>query len=128
MNTEHLGCCSQLALFIRCDILIENQIRYQNNANIDTSIINVNNVNDHHRQLNQEFDMDEYKLIFTADYPYYIETRTKEEIILQKVISIIDNLIDEPPYELNYEKRLFLIPLEEIRKRSELFNDLELFR
>lgn len=100
---ENIGYCSQIALFIRSDLLHERSEMNAAENNCQISPFPV-----------EKFP---YKLIFQYEFPVHVETRTPDEIALEKINMFFNTYLfryDEE-YYYNYEKDLYEFPLATIR-------------
>ncbi|XP_008200824.1 uncharacterized protein Hen1 isoform X2 [Tribolium castaneum] len=107
---DSIGCCSQLAVFIRKDVICDT---YEETCNVSNDSCGCNSYgvctyHSHSRKL------PDYKLIASINYPYDVDTRTEDEKILDELkyrMHLFENSEEE---FYNVETKCFQIPLNQL--------------
>lgn len=108
---ESFGECSQIACFVRLDIIDSCTLSFDG-KNDETSF-----------DLNEKFN---YRSICCHDYPVYEELRSKEEIILHEAQYFFERYIylyDEEFY-YNFDRNLYEFPLQKIYEWIKMADDI----
>lgn len=97
---ENLGCCSQLGLFIRKDFL----------ESLNTEEI-IEKVVEQDEPVHEYVECEEYKLIKSVEYPFFHDTRNRDEKIFDECSYHLNRFrwMEEPYF--NYELDRFEIPI-----------------
>lgn len=139
-GTEHLGCCSQLAVFIRKDVICDNYIKETKKCTCiygstccNSAASNVCSCecadclpiyshgictyNTYSEGMLPSFDSETnsfYSQIAAVDYPFEIDTRTEEDKLLAELVYRMHFLGSENGRFFLYEKGYSEIPLKEL--------------
>lgn len=99
-SSRHLGCVSQLGLFIRKDVL-----NNETELTVKPESVSLDPVELEKLEEN-------YKLVIAIDYPFFHDGRTRDEIILDEAEYHLNRLkhVDDNYYD--YTTRKYLIPLK----------------
>lgn len=105
-SDELLGKCSQMATFVRKDIL---QLLNNYDASDEGTVADGSDT-----EVVFPIEKFEYRLLFSNEFPYDQDVRTVEEKILDDVKYFINrHLYDDDPY-FDYEKNICEFPIEHI--------------
>jgi small RNA 2'-O-methyltransferase len=105
-NSAHLGCCSQMAVFIRKDLI-------EHIENFDENQVKIDDNDDETEESKLPIiESEDYKLIHSVAYPFFKDRRTLEEKLECEIDYSINSLRYYEDDYYNYEENQIQIPIQ----------------
>lgn len=120
-DTEHYGCVSQMAVFVRNDFLIE-KLGAEENFKLVTNTVQTcaesvtPTLIPFKQPLPPLVKLLDYEKIFTHTYPIYIDDRSREQKILNECQFHIGRFMSMDEEYFSCERYLYLIPVTDLFK------------